>query len=214
MESKKKTISASEQKTPRIKHLRKRFKKWQKKLGKTQRKRRKKGKKPLPIICLDETGFKPKMIPLYGWSPKGTRVKDDTSGKHERTITVIGAIGLSGFITSAIGYGGTSSDMFYAFMKNELLPKLKKGTFIVLDNLSAHRNNKVRELVQSFGCKLIFQPPYSPEYNPIELAWGFIKNRMKPNRPKTLEEITSYFLEASEAIPTQTFQNWFRKCGF
>ena len=114
MDSKKKTLCATEQNTERIKLLRLKFEEWQKTLTDED------------VICLDEMGCKVNMTTSYAWSPKGTRVKDFVSGKATKSITTIGAMGKDGLICSAMGYGGTSSDTFYAFMKDELLPRIKK----------------------------------------------------------------------------------------
>lgn len=202
MDEKKKSVCASEQRTERIKELRTKFLEFQKKLSSEE------------IVCLDETGFKLNMISHYAWSPKGTRAKDYAPGAKCRVITTIGAISRKGFVCSAIGYGGTSSNSFYAFMKDELFPRLKKGTIIILDNLSAHKDKRVKSLAEKLGIKLVFQPPYSPEFNPIELAWNTIKTFIRARNLRTLDDLEKGFLTAIDTIPPKHFQRWFQKCGF
>lgn len=166
------------------------------------------------IVCIDETGFKLNMTTRYAWSAKGTRAIDHAPASKGKTITTIGAISKTGFVCSAIGYGGTSSNSFYAFMKDELFPRLKTGTIIILDNLSAHKDNRVKSLAETLGLKLVFQPPYSPEFNPIELAWNTIKTFVRSKRPRTFQSLEKDFLYAIESMPSSYFLQWFQKCGF
>ena len=154
------------------------------------------------------------MTSRYGWSPRGARAYDSAPGAKGKHITAIGAMGVKGFISSVIGYGGVNKDGFYSFMKTQLFPHLKRGTSILLDNLSVHKDPRVLKLAESLGITLIFQPPYSPEYNPIELAWNSIKSVIRACRPRTLLDLEKVYLQACESIPVDHIRNWFRHCGF
>ena len=165
-------------------------------------------------MCLDETGFKLNMTSVYGWAPKGERAIDSAPGKRGKLITTIGAMSKDGFLCSALGYGGIDKDGFFAFMTTQLFPMLKRGTLILLDNLSAHKDKRVQQVAKKLGLKLIFQPPYSPEFNPIELAWNTIKTEIRSKRPRTFESLLEDFQNTIENIPSEHFNQWFKSCGF
>ena len=103
-------------------------------------------------MCLDETGFKLNMTSVYGWAPKGKRAIDSAPGKRGKLITTIGAMNKDGFLCSALGYGGIDKDGFFAFMTTQLFPMLKRGTLILLDNLSPHKDKRVQQVAKVSLC--------------------------------------------------------------
>ena len=131
---------------------------------------------PSRLVFVDESGFRLGSSPRHGWAPRG----EDSAGlgvygKWE-TVTMLGAIALDGFRGVMTIDAGTSTDVFEAFVAHVLVPNLRAKDVVVMDNLSAHRNARVRRMIEAVGCEVVFTPPYSPEFNPIEEAWAKIKD--------------------------------------
>ena len=123
---------------------------------------------PAKLVFVDESGFRLGGTPRYGWALRGC----DSPGSHVQgkweTVTMVGAIALDGFRGFMTSDSGTSNDVFLAFVRQQLAPRLKPGDVVVLDNLSAHKNKAVMEAIEAVGARVAYTPPYSPEFNPIE----------------------------------------------
>jgi transposase len=146
------------------------------------------------IVFIDETGFEPSAWRTHGWANKGQRVFGDIpSGKRPRT-SLLGGYLNNKLIAPMLFKGTCDADLFNEWLKVFLLPTLKKGSIIVLDNASIHKSQKTIELAQEAECKLLFLPPYSPHLNPIEKLWGNIKRAWKNASHLTLEETVLMFV--------------------
>ena len=154
------------------------------------------------------------MTPLYGWSKKGQRLSEARPVQRGRLYTVIGALGLDGMKTVMCVEGGTRSETFQAFVQHLLLMHLRPGHVVVMDNLRAHKTQVVRELIESKGASVLFLPPYSPELNPIELAWAKLKHFVKKRRPRNLESIDKAIAWALTTITDKDAKGWFNACGY
>jgi transposase len=108
----------------------------------------------------------------------------------------------------------TDNDVFLAFCKEDLLPRLKPGQTVVLDNLGAHRSAEVIELFQQRGIGLKFLPPYSPELNPIELLWHWLKDRIRAVRPRDTATLDAAIRKALLELPRENLEAWCRNCGY
>ncbi len=154
------------------------------------------------------------MTPLYGWSKKGKRLHEARPVQRGRLYTVIGAIGMDGMKTIMTVAGGTRSETFEAFVEHLLCPHLRTGHVVVMDNLWAHKTKAVRNLIESKGASVLFLPPYSPELNPIELAWAKLKHFIKKRRPRTHDAIDKAIAWALQKITGQDAKGWFQACGY
>ncbi len=132
---------------------------------------------------MDEAGIDSYLYREYGYAPKGKLINARISGrKYARTGIVAAKLG--GKIIAAKKYNGTMNHkLFEDWFENMLLPELPKGTVIVMDNASFHRKKQLILLAQTHGCKLIFLPPYSPELNPIEHFWAWLKRFLRKILP-------------------------------
>ena len=131
------------------------------------------------IVYVDETGIDEYMYRERAWSPKGTKVREKISGRKYKRTGLAAAL-CRGSITAPMQYDGTmNSELFEKWLKDSLCPSLAKGSTIVMDNASFHRKEKVERIALSFGHKVIFLPPYSPELNPIEHYWAALKKRLR-----------------------------------
>jgi transposase len=118
-------------------------------------------------------------------------------------ITVIGALNLQGLPAVMTIRGGTTKEVFRAHVEKVLVPELKPGDQVVMDNLAAHKDRRVRDMIEAAGAKIIFLPPYSPEWNPIELAWSWLKRRLKTAAARTEEGVNNAIAMAMRVIGSE-----------
>ena len=123
-------------------------------------------------MFLDESGVTTEMTRRYGWAPRPERVAEAVPAGHWRTLTVLAALTTAGVLASMTLDSPTDGDVFLAFLEQVLGPRLEPGHVVILDNLSAHKVEGVRSLVESRGAQLLDLPPYSPDFNPIEQTWA------------------------------------------
>jgi len=140
------------------------------------------------------------LSPLYGRAPSNQRVYDESPVARGQRISLVGAMTSSG-IKTALNFEGTMTGLvFIYFLKNFLCPLLAEGDYVVMDNASVHKVDEVQELIQKTGAKLIYLPPYSPDLNPIELAWNKIKQYLRKKRPRTVDTLYQAYAEGLKYI--------------
>ena len=126
------------------------------------------------------------LLRRYGRSPRGTRLRDHTPCSHWQTHTVVAALRSTGLGAPAVFDGPIDSPTFLAYVEQVLVPTLRPGDVVVLDNLAVHKQPEVRAAIEQVGALLRFLPPYSPDFNPIELAFAKLKAFFRAARPRTL----------------------------
>lgn len=131
------------------------------------------------MVYLDESGIKKTISRESGWVEKGKQLPLVVSGKREKRINVIGGLLNGGLIAPMIFEGNCDKQVINAYFKKVLLPELEAGMVIVLDNASFHKSETLREMVEEHKCRLLFLPPYSPDFNPIEHYWSALKCRIR-----------------------------------
>jgi len=166
------------------------------------------------VICIDEAGCNAKMTRRMARSLKGTRAIDHIPGGRGQSITLIGALSLQGIEAIITGEGGTTSEVWRAFVKQALIPVLKPGQIVVVDNLSSHKDKIARKMIEEAGCTLRFQPPYSPEMNPIELAWSKMKQFLGVAKARSREALDIAVAMACEMVTPDDAAGWFSLSGF
>jgi transposase len=154
------------------------------------------------------------MTRRYGWAPRPERVSEAVPAGHWRTLTVLAALTLDGVLASMTIESPTDGDVFLAFVEQVLGPKLQPGHIVVLDNLGAHKVKGVRELIESRGAQLLYLPPYSPDFNPIEQAWSKLKQLLRGVKARVLDQLEPAIAQAIAAITPQNAQAFFRHCGY
>ena len=169
---------------------------------------------PEKLVFLDESASHIAMTPDYARAPRGQRVEDDVPRNRGTATTMIGALGVAGLLGMMTIEGGTDTPVFEAFVEHLLLPKLKPGDIVVLDNVGAHRPAHIRTLVESVGAKLLFLPPYSPDLNPIEECWSKLKAKLKCIAARTRESLDDAIARAMTFITPSDAAGWFRHCGY
>lgn len=127
---------------------------------------------------------------------------------------MIGALTAKGLATLMTLDGATDTACFVAFVEHYLVPVLRPGQIVVMDNLSPHKAPAVRRLIEGAGCGLRYLPPYSPDLNPIEQAWSKVKERLRSLEARTLATLDTAIADAMQTVTAQDARGWFRHCGY
>ena len=169
---------------------------------------------PSRLIFVDESGFRLGSPPRYGWAPRGEDAPGKTVCGAWQTITMLGAIALSGFRGLMTIDAGTSTDVFLAFVQQVLAPNLRPGDIVVMDNLAAHKAAIVRAAIEAAGATALFLPPYSPEFNPIERAWSKLKTALRRLDTLTRAAFDSAVATAMDSITLDDIREWTAFAGY
>lgn len=154
------------------------------------------------------------MTRLRGRSLRGTRLVDRVPHGHWKTSTLIAALGLEGVRCAAMVDGAIDGDIFTAFVERVLVPELRPGDVVILDNLSSHKGDKARRLIESRGARLEFLPPYSPDLNPIEMVFAKIKQKLRSLACRTVDALWSSMQSVLDTVSPSDAANCFRHCGY
>ncbi len=166
------------------------------------------------LVFIDESGAKTNMTRLYGRAKEGQRAVDDAPSGHWCTTTMISSVRFDGSTACMVVDGATTKDVFKAYVESILLPTLRPGDVVVLDNLSSHKNQAVRELIESAGAELWFLPPYSPDLNPIEKMWSKVKAILRKLKARTEQALIIAIAQALDQITASDAKGWFKSCGY
>ncbi len=137
------------------------------------------GLDPRRLIFIDETWAKINMTRLRGRAPRGERLMAKVPHGHWNTTTLIGALDVSGVRCSTVVDGPVNADVFTAFVEQVLCPQLRPRDIVVMDNLGSHKGARVRRLIEQRGAEVLLLPPYSPDFNPIEMVFSKIKQALR-----------------------------------
>jgi transposase len=148
-----------------------------------------------------------------GWSARGQRLVESVPFQRGKNFSVLGAFDLLGMISTCQKEGSIKRDDLETFLKTSLLPLLEPGAVLILDNARSHHGGKIAEIVAAAGCSLLYLPPYSPDFNPIELAWGWIKNLVRKIAPRDSCTRLEAIQLAIASLPDEFAKAWFRKAG-
>lgn len=154
------------------------------------------------------------MTPLYSRSRIGERAVGKAPRNQGTNLTVVGAIALDGVRCLMAYEGGTTKQAFLHFVRQALVPSLRRGDVVVMDNLAAHYAEGVKESIEGAGASVLFLPPYSPELNPIEHTWSKLKALLRRAEARTLRLLAAALSESSSRITSRDINGWFRDCGY
>ena len=169
---------------------------------------------PAALVFLDESGVTTEMTRRYGWAPRAQRVSEAVPAGHWRTLTVLAALTTAGVLASMTIESPTDGDVFLAFVEQVLGPRLQPGHVVILDNLAGPQGGGVRQLIESRGAQLLYLPPYSPDFNPIEQAWSKVKQLLRAVKARVLQQLEPAVAQALAAITARNAQAFFRHCGY
>jgi len=163
---------------------------------------------------VDESGVTTDLLRLYARSLRGTRIADHTPCSHWQTHTVVAALRPTALTATAVFDGPIDAVTFLAYVEQVLVPTLRRGDVVVLDNLAVHKNPEVRRAIERVGAFLRFLPPYSPDFNPIEQAFAKLKAFFRAVRPRTFEHVCEWMAAALGLFMPEECANYVRHCGY
>jgi transposase len=169
---------------------------------------------PQRLVFIDETGASTKMARRYGRSPRGRRCRAAIPHGHWKTTTFVGALTLDGMIAPMVLDGAMHGAAFLAYVEQVLVAELRPGDIVVMDNLPAHKPVAIREAIEAAGAELQFLPPYSPDFNPIEMAFSKLKAILKKAAARTIDALWHAIAEAIETFSPDECQNYFAAAGY
>ena len=166
------------------------------------------------LFFLDEFGANTKMQRTHGRAAPGERVVGSVPHSHFKTISTIAVLSTKGIIASTSFDGGTTSAKFVEFISDKLIPVLRKGQVLVLDNLAAHNDRRVDALIEAAGCRVMRLPPYSPDYNPIENAISKIKTSLRSLARRTVPGLFEGITQAMEEVTAANAKAFIAHCRY
>ena len=169
---------------------------------------------PDRLVFIDETGASTKMARLRGRAPRGRRLRAGVPHGHWKTTTFVGALRLTGMTAPMVLDGPMTGVWFLAYVEQVLVPTLSRGDIVILDNLPAHKGAAVREAIEAAGARLLFLPPYSPDFNPIENAFAKLKALLRRAAARTLDELWLVIGDSLDAFSPSECANYFAHAGY
>jgi transposase len=169
---------------------------------------------PERLIFVDECGTHTSLAPIYGYAPRGERLHLRVPRSRGKNTSLLSSMTLSGMGPSLTVEGSTTARVFETYVEKVLLPSLKEGQIVVMDNLSAHRPKRIRELIEQHGCELLYLPAYSPDYNPIEEAFAKIKNLLRKAATRSKEALVEAIGVALSAVTVADVRGFFEHAGY
>ena len=166
------------------------------------------------FVFLDESGSHLSYTPLMGWAPQGERCYGCVPRNRGPNTTLLAGISHQGVQAAMTIEGPADALVFEAFVEHILVPSLTPKQIVVLDNLSIHKGQRVRDLIENAGCQLLFLPPYSPDFSPIELMWSKLKMYLRRVGARTRDALDQAITEAFQLISQQDTIAWFKHCGY
>jgi transposase len=200
--SKKKTLIAEEQDRPDVAEKRYQWKETQATID------------PNRFVFIDETWAKTNMTRTYGRSTIGTRLVEKTPFGRWQTTTFMGALRAGGFVAPLTIDGPVNGPLFLAWVEQHLAPVLRSGDIVVMDNLSSHKVKGVREAIEAVGAQLRYLPPYSPDLNPIELAFSKFKKLLRDGAERTVDKLWHLCGTVLDLFTENECRNYFKHCGY
>lgn len=166
------------------------------------------------FVFLDETGVATDLVRRYARGPRGDRVIDHAPWGHWEMHTVIAGLRPEGLVGAAVLEGAMDTDSFAAYVDQILIPALRPGDTVILDNLLVHKDRRAADAIRQTGANLRFLPPYSPDFNPIELAFAKLKAFLRATRPRTFDAVCTRVGEALKLYSPAECAAYVRHCGY
>ena len=166
------------------------------------------------LVFLDESGVNINMTRRYGRGKGGQRVVDHTPLNTPQSTTILSSIRLDGEMACTTFQGGTTGDKFLTYLKDVLIPPLRPGDIVVMDNLRTHHIQAVCELLHDAGADVLYLPPYSPDLNPIEKLWSKVKAILRKLRVRSPDALDDAIRSALSSASALDYAGWFRCAGY
>jgi transposase len=169
---------------------------------------------PKRLVFIDETWITTSMAPLRGWGPRGERLRGFAPHGHWQTLTFLGALRCDSLTAPGVFDGPINGECFRAYVEQQLVPVLKPGDIVVMDNLGSHKSAAIRRMIKAAGARLWYLPPYSPDLNPIEQAFAKVKHWMRLAQKRTAEEAWRHIGDLIATFQAAECSNYFVNAGY
>ncbi|PZA09438.1 IS630 family transposase [Rhodopseudomonas palustris] len=200
--SHKKTLIAAEQSRPDVARRRTQWCKYRGRID------------PGRLVFIDETWTKTNMAPLRGWAPRGQRLKASVPHAHWQTLTFLAALRCDGVTAPWLLEGPINGESFRLYVESILVPTLRPGDIVIMDNLGSHKGHPVRTAIRAAGARLLFLPKYSPDLNPIEQFFAKLKHWLRKAAQRTADAVSAAIGEILKATPPTECSNYFTNAGY
>jgi transposase len=172
------------------------------------------GWNPENLVFIDETWAKTNMTRLRGRAPRGERLVDYVPHGHWKTTTFLAALRITGLTAPLVVDGAINGEIFLAYVRQHLVPTLKANDIVIMDNLSSHKLEGVRAAIEAAGARLVYLPPYSPDFNPIEQVFSKLKALLRKFGERTIDALWQRLGLLLDSFDQPECQNYFRHCGY
>jgi transposase len=166
------------------------------------------------MVYVDESGVTTSLTRLYGRAPRGQRVVDHVPHGHWKVLTILGALTSEGIQAAMTVDSATDSEVFRTYVEQVLIPVLRPGQVVILDNLQAHKAAGVQEAIAAVGCRVRYLPPYSPDLNPIEPAWSKLKSYLRAVKARARGVLDEAVAAGLQRITAQDARGYITHCGY
>lgn len=166
------------------------------------------------LVFIDETWLKTNMVKTTGWAPLGARLVDRAPFGHWHTQTFIAALRHDRLDAPWVIPGAINAEWFATYAETQLVPTLSRGDIVIVDNLSSHKTARAAQAIQDAGARLIFLPPYSPEMNPIEMAFSKLKTLMRKAAARSYEGLWQAAGAVCNLFTAEECRNYFTAAGY
>jgi transposase len=163
---------------------------------------------------IDESGLNIAMTRRYGRAMRGQRVQDAVPKNVGRNVSILGSLSWYGMEAVMTVEGAVDAAVFRAYVGQVLVPTLRAGDVVVMDNLSVHKVQDIEAMIRGAGAQLIYLPPYSPDWSPIEPCWSKIKTRLRGMKARTREALDQALTKVISKISNSDARGWFAHCGY
>jgi hypothetical protein len=170
--------------------------------------------RPADLVFVDETGATTRLTRTHARAPRGERAVGSVPRNHHRATTLVAALTPTGLQAAHHQPAAMTAAGMITYVRDVLCPVLRRGQVVVLDNLSVHKHATIRELIEAVGCSLVFLPPYSPDFAPIELAYAKLKAALRAAGARTQAALDQALDVAVATITAQDARGFFRHCGY
>jgi transposase len=169
---------------------------------------------PTRIVFIDETAANTKMARLYGRAPRGERCRAPVPHGHWKTTTFTAGLRYDGIAAPMVLDGPMNGEAFLAYVEQALVPELRPRDIVIMDNLPAHKVHGVRQAIEAAGASLRYLPPYSPDFNPIEMAFAKLKALLRAAAARTIPDLWQAIADALRRFTPQECANYLAAAGY
>ena len=166
------------------------------------------------LVWLDESSINLAYTRLYGWAKSGKRINEGVKDARFERQSILSAIGMDGVRAPFVFEGTLNKEIFADYLRFQLAPTLKKEDILILDNCSVHTSKLVRETIEELKINAVFLPPYSPDFNPIELMWAYVKDILRKLKARTYDALISAIDTALSCVTSDLIFAWAEHCGY